>query len=71
MAHRRRGLAAQNPYGTLGEAGTLTNKVPVSVDITGLKPWPDIPALANASGIGTYTTTVNLPAGWDSSYGAY
>ena len=45
--------------------------MPVSVDITGLKAWPDIPALANASGIGTYTTTVNLPAGWDASYGAY
>jgi len=59
-----------NPYGTLGEAGTLTNKVPVSLDLTGLKPWPDIPELANASGIGTYTTTVNLPAGWDASYGA-
>ncbi len=59
-----------NPYGTLGDAGTLTNKVPVSLDLTGLKPWPDIPELANASGIGTYTTTVNLPAGWDASYGA-
>src|SRR5262249_54578361 len=60
----------QNPYGTLGTAATLTNKVPVSLDLSGLKAWPDIPALANASGIGTYTTTVNLPAGWDSSYGA-
>jgi hypothetical protein len=60
-----------NPYGTLGEAGTLTTKVPVAVDITGLKPWPDIPQLANASGVGTYTTTVNLPSGWDGSYGAY
>ncbi len=60
----------QNPYGTLGSAGTLTNKIPVSVDITGLKAWPDIPALANASGIGNYSTTVNLPAGWDASYGA-
>jgi hypothetical protein len=60
----------QNPYGTLGPAGTLTNKVPVSFDLTGLKPWPDVPQLANASGIGTYTTTVNLPAGWDASYGA-
>jgi len=59
-----------NPYGTLGPAGTLTNKVPVSLDLTGLKPWPDIPALANASGIGTYSTTVLMPAGWDASYGA-
>jgi alpha-L-rhamnosidase/Glycosyl hydrolases family 2, sugar binding domain len=59
-----------NPYGTTGPAGTLTTKVPVSFDLTGLKAWPDIPQLANASGIGTYTTTVTLPDGWDSSYGA-
>jgi hypothetical protein len=59
-----------NPYGTLGSAGTQTNKIPVSFDLTGLKPWPDIPQLANASGIGTYTTTVNLPSGWDPSFGA-
>ena len=26
--------------------------------------------MANASGIGTYSTTVNLPSGWDASYGA-
>jgi len=32
------------------------------VDLTGLNPRPDIPALENASGIGTYTTTVDLPA---------
>ena len=60
----------QSPYGTLGTAATLTNKVPVSLDLAGLKAWPDIPQLANASGIGLYSTTVNLPAGWDSSYGA-
>ncbi len=60
----------QNPYGTLGSDGTLTKKVPVSLDLAGLKAWPDIPQLANASGIGTYSTTVDLPAGWDSSYGA-
>jgi hypothetical protein len=60
----------QNPYGTLGADGTLTSKVPVSLDLAGLKAWPDIPQLANASGVGTYTTTVDLPAGWDSSYGA-
>jgi len=59
-----------NPYGTTGAAGTLTNKVPVSLDLTALNPWPDIPELANASGIGTYTTQVTLPAGWDASYGA-
>jgi hypothetical protein len=59
-----------NPYGTLGSAGTATTQVPVSVTLTGLQPWPEIPQLASASGTGTYTTTVNLPSSWDSSYGA-
>ncbi|WP_397558069.1 glycosyl hydrolase [Microbacterium alkaliflavum] len=59
-----------NPYGTTGEAGTATTKKPVSLDLSALKAWPDIPELARASGIGTYTTTVTLPQGWDSSYGA-
>jgi hypothetical protein len=58
------------PYGTLGAPGTATTKVPVSLELNGLKAWPDIPQLANASGIGTYTTTVHLPAAWDGSYGA-
>jgi hypothetical protein len=59
-----------NPYGTQGEAGTATTKKPVSLDLTVLKAWPDIPELARASGVGTYTTSVTLPQGWDSSYGA-
>ncbi len=54
-----------NPYGTTGAAGVETTKQPVSVDLDGLKAWPDIPALANASGVGTYTTTFQLPAGWN------
>jgi hypothetical protein len=59
-----------NPYGTTGLAGTETKEVPVSISLTELKPWPDIPELANASGIGVYSTTVNLPATWDASHGA-
>jgi hypothetical protein len=59
------------PYGTTGSAGTETTKVPVSLELPGLKAWPDIPELANASGIGTYTTRFELPRNWDSSgYGA-
>lgn len=54
-----------NPYGTTGEAGTATTKVPVSVNLTGLKSWPNIPELARASGIGTYTTTFSLPSSWN------
>jgi hypothetical protein len=41
-----------NPYGAPGPDGTLTTKVPVSVDLSGLRAWPDIPQLASASGIG-------------------
>ncbi len=59
-----------NPYGATGVEGAATKKVPVSVNLSGLKPWPDIPELANASGTGVYSTTVNLPSGWNASYGA-
>lgn len=54
------------PYGTTGAAGAETAKVPVSVRVDSLKAWPDIPELANASGVGTYTTTFELPRGWSS-----
>ena len=37
---------------------------------TALKPWPEIPALQNASGLGTYTTTFDLPAAWSTANGA-
>ena len=59
-----------NPYGTTGPAGTATTKVPVSVDLSGLRAWPDIPALANASGTGVYTTSFTLPKNWGSDEGA-
>jgi hypothetical protein len=59
-----------NSYGTTGPTGTPTSKTLVALDLAALKAWPDIPALANASGIGTYTTTVTLPASWNSTHGA-
>lgn len=59
-----------NPYGATGEEGAATSKVSVAVDLNGLKPWPDIPELANASGIGVYTTTANLPSDWSVNNGA-
>ncbi|MQA76618.1 MAG: hypothetical protein GEU88_20290, partial [Solirubrobacterales bacterium] len=34
------------------------------LDLTGLPDWRSIDELAYASGVGTYTTTVTLPAGW-------
>jgi len=60
-----------NPYDTtLGAAATETRKVPVEVDLQGLRAWPEIPELQHASGIGTYTTTLNLPDDWSSQPGA-
>ena len=52
-----------NPYATtFGPAASETRKDRVELYLDGLKPWPEIPALQNASGLGTYSTTFNLPA---------
>lgn len=59
-----------HPYGATGPDGALTAKLPVSVDLPALQSWPDIPELRDASGIGTYTTRISLPAEWDAGYGA-
>jgi hypothetical protein len=60
-----------NPYATtFGLAATETRKAPVELDLKGLKAWPEIPELEHASGMGAYTTTVDLPAGWTSANGA-
>lgn len=59
------------PFGTTGVAGALTSRRQVKLELDGPVPWPDIPELANASGVGTYKTVVELPADWDASYGAY
>jgi hypothetical protein len=47
-----------------GAAATTTVKVVHELDLDALAPWPDIPALRDASGIGRYRATVDLPAGW-------
>jgi hypothetical protein len=61
-----------NPYAaTFGAAAAETLKAPVALELTGLKPWPEIPALQNASGVGTYTTTIDLPAEWTGADGAW
>ena len=60
----------EKPYGTLGSEGALTDKRSVAVMLTGLKPWPEIPELKDASGLGTYTTWFDLSSDWDSSCGA-
>ncbi len=60
-----------NPYPTtFGAAAAQTRKDRIELDLNGLKPWPEIPALQNASGLGTYTTTFELPATWTAAHGA-
>ena len=60
-----------NPYATtFGAAAAQTRKDRIELDLNGLKPWPEIPALQNASGLGTYTTTFELPATWTAAQGA-
>ena len=60
-----------NPYATtFGAAAAQTRKDRVELALDGLQPWPEIPALQNASGLGTYTTTFDLPATWTAPNGA-
>ena len=52
-----------NPYAdTFGVAAAQTRKDRVEVDVNGLKAWPEIPQLQNASGLASYTTRFDLPA---------
>jgi len=61
-----------NEYGTMGTEGAKTTKNPIELDLITLKPWPDIPELANASGAGTYSVNIELPADWkERNLGAY
>jgi hypothetical protein len=60
-----------NPYAdTLGVAAAQTRKDRVEVAVNGLKAWPEIPQLKDASGLGTYTTSFDLPAKWNATNGA-
>jgi hypothetical protein len=56
----------KNKYGSLGASGAETAKPIISLDLTSLKAWPDIDALKNVSGIGTYTYNLTLPNDWTS-----
>ena len=38
--------------------------MPHDLQLTTLKPWVEIPGLERVAGVGTYTTTVRLPADW-------
>ncbi|GLY92043.1 glycosyl hydrolase [Actinoallomurus iriomotensis] len=54
-----------------GASATETETVVHRLTLGTLQPWPDIPELADVSGIGRYTTTVDLPRPWTSAHGAY
>jgi hypothetical protein len=47
-----------------GATATTTVEVRHELDLAALAPWPDIPELRDAAGVGRYTATVDLPAGW-------
>src|ERR1035441_7217712 len=54
-----------NPYATtFGAAATQTRRDRVDMDLAGLKPWPEIRSEERRVGLGTYTTTFDLPATW-------
>ncbi|WP_405560761.1 glycosyl hydrolase [Streptomyces canus] len=53
-----------------GPDATRTEHVRRSVTLETLRPWSQIPELADSAGIGRYRTTVTLPAGWTSSHGS-
>jgi hypothetical protein len=76
LTHAKWHLSAEdwqpaNPYaGTVGVEAAQTRKGRVELDLDGLKPWPEIPELRNASGIGTYTATFQTPPSWKAVNGA-
>ena len=51
-------------------SATDTVKPVVHLALSALAPWSSIPQLQDSSGVGHYTTTVTLPAGWNRSLGA-
>ncbi len=60
-----------NPYAaTTGPAAAETKKTKLELDIQGLKPWPQIPALQFVAGLATYTATFDLPVTWAKGQGA-
>ncbi len=54
-----------------GNSATTTTKNKLTVDLGYLRPWRSIPELQHVSGIGTYTTSFELPKGWKEGVGAY
>ncbi|MFC8103399.1 glycosyl hydrolase [Streptomyces sp. NPDC057363] len=55
---------------TPGADASSTTKTRRVVELDGLRPWPEIPELTDASGVGRYRTTVKLGAAWTGGHGA-
>lgn len=54
-----------------GNTATETTTVSHRLSISPLAPWPQLPGLADAAGVGRYTTTVHIDHGWSSVDGAF
>ncbi|SEG91159.1 alpha-L-rhamnosidase [Actinacidiphila yanglinensis] len=54
-----------------GSTATTTTVVGHHLTLEALATWPNLPGIADASGIGTYRTSVHLDAPWSGGYGAY
>lgn len=54
-----------------GASATETEEVLHERELSELLPWSRIPGLEDASGVGRYRTTVELPKAWTGGHGAY
>ncbi|TDQ53037.1 glycosyl hydrolase [Actinorugispora endophytica] len=54
-----------------GASTTETDISSVELSLDALKPWTELPDLADVSGLGRYTATVDLGEGWTGGFGAY
>ncbi|MGI5518229.1 glycosyl hydrolase 2 galactose-binding domain-containing protein [Streptomyces sp. CA-106131] len=68
LTEARKGYTTKEVYYT-------TNKTDINVGTTSLVPWKDMTFTAqepaSVSGVGTYSTTFQLPSTWNESNGAY
>ncbi|MGX1502023.1 UNVERIFIED_CONTAM: hypothetical protein RKD43_000648 [Streptomyces graminofaciens] len=55
---------------TPGATASSTTKNLRTIELDGLRPWPEIPELADSSGVGRYRTTVTLGPAWSGGHGA-
>ena len=54
------------------EPESATPAAPIDLQLDALKDWRELPGMARVVGVGTYTTTIDLPADWTAAdRGAY